>query len=498
MQRMVKSGRRFDRSLSKHTSTDAEVMFPCTVGQLQKILGGSGSIGEGALLKVTGVSIDSRTVRPGDVFFAMSGQKTHGMQFAAQAKAAGAACIVSNAALSGDVGTEPDHVGGGSAEGHCPVLLVSEPIAALQALARWNRRQSRAMVIGITGSVGKTTTRQMLHHVLTSELRGIQSPKNFNNELGVPLSMLELGAGDEVAVLEMGATRRGDIQFLCELASPGIGVVTRVSPCHLQSFGDLQAIRDTKQELVCSIPAQGMVFLNGDDELVRTMSQSASAPVVFFGTGAEIPRRFQSEECSAGKCSFRLGRDRYWFEGGRHLMHSAAVAVMVARSLGLTSRQISAGLAAFRPEAGRGAVVLREPWTVIDETYNSSPASVRACIEAMVDWSGGRRVLVLGEMLELGEGEADYHREIAAMLAHSRIDLACFVGRFAKICVEAAMRSGFSSQRMIACERLDELAAILPDVLQEGDTVCLKGSRAMQMEQLIQALQQTGNSVRAA
>lgn len=465
-------------------------MFPCNVRQLQKIVNGRLQSVGGEQIAITGVSIDSRLIQPGDVFIALPGQSQHGIQFVAQAIASGAACIVTNIAPAMEFGASPRSLDSGSDTRVCPVILVSDPVQAIQAFSHWNRLKSDALVIGITGSVGKTTTRQMIQGVLKQGFRSIQSPKNFNNELGVPLSLLQLQDGDEIAVLEMGAGRPGDIRFLCELAKPEMAVVTRVAPCHLQTFGDLQAIQQTKQELVSSIPQHGLVILNGDDALVREMSSVAVAPVVFYGEQGDASLPFTPEECVNGLCSFRMDEERFQFTGGRHLMPSAAAAVTIGRILGLTYSQISSGLQSFQPDPGRGRVVLREPWTVIDETYNASPASVSACIQEMNHWIGRRRILVLGDMLELGQQEERYHREIAQLLTQSNVDHTVFVGKHSATCAEAALEAGLPLNRISAFSDLFSLEPILECLLSEGDILCVKGSRALQLDRLVQRLLQ--------
>ncbi len=474
-------------------------MFPCNITQLQEILHGRFTgFGDGQTA-ITGVSIDSRLIQPGDAFFALPGQSHHGIQFVAQAIASGAACIVTNVAPPLEFSLPPASPFSGSGARVCPVILVPDPLQALQAFSHWNRLHSEALVIGITGSVGKTTTRQMIQQILKQGFRSIQSPKNFNNELGVPLSLLQLKEDDEIAVLEMGAGRPGDIRFLCELAKPEIAVVTRVAPCHLQTFGDLQKIQQTKEELVSSIPQHGLVILNGDDALVREMSSAAVAPVVFYGENLEASLQFTPEECVNGHCSFRMAGDCFQFTGGRHLMPSAAAAVTLGRILGLTSGQISSGLESFQPDRGRGRIVLREPWTVIDETYNASPASVSACIREMNNWTGKRRIFVLGDMLELGNQEEQYHREIAQLLAQSSVDHAVFVGKHSAVCADAALKAGMPLNRVSAFSDLFSLEPVLECLLSEGDILCVKGSRVLKLERLVQRLlQHPSASMKAA
>lgn len=207
-----------------------------------------------------------------------------------------------------------------SAETDGRIVRVSDSVAALQAFGQWNRRQSNALVIGVTGSVGKTTTRQMISQVLGTKFCGIQSPHNYNNELGVPLSLLQLSAVHDFAVLELAAGKPGDIAMLAELSQPEFAVVTRVAATHLQSFGSIEAIRQTKMELPAAIDAGGTVFLNADDLSVRTMAKSTSADVVLYGTAMDASFRATSIVSRDGLCEFRVDGQLYQIQGGVHLV----------------------------------------------------------------------------------------------------------------------------------------------------------------------------------
>ncbi|MEY3459542.1 MAG: UDP-N-acetylmuramoyl-tripeptide--D-alanyl-D-alanine ligase [Planctomycetota bacterium] len=452
-------------------------MFPLSTHQLARLLNTTSADAPLIEQPISRVVIDSRLVQPGDVFFAIEGRQTHGVEFAADAITAGAAAVVT------------DRI---SAEYARPLrqrtLVVPDTVSALQFLARWNRSQSDAAVIGITGSVGKTSTRQLIAAVLGTHAAGCQSPANYNNELGVPLTLLQLRAEHRFAAVEMGAGRAGDIRILCELARPVAAVVTRVAPCHLESFGDLQSIARTKAELPTSLESSHTAFLNADDPLVCGMVQATAARVVFFGEQAAFSSRLADVHCENGRCRFRCGSDSFSITGPRQLVLSAAAAVAVGREWGLTPAIIQQGLDGFLPEAGRGRVTCGESLTVIDESYNCSPASLQACIRGLGDWTGSRRVLVAGEMLELGGDAERLHRETAATLADSKVNLAVFTGRFASVCCEAAVAAGFPAARLLCVEDQTELPRELLGALQTGDIVLVKGSRALQLEKLVRVL----------
>lgn len=454
-------------------------MFPLHTPQLPELLSARPLAAPLPAARITGCRLDSRQVQPGDLFLAFNGRRQHGIDSAATAVAAGAVCVVTDRPPAGPAA--------------CPellhrTLLVPDTTVALQQLARWNRSQSAAAVIGITGSVGKTSTRQLITSILKSRLQGCQSPANYNNELGVPLTLTQLSADDQFLAVEMGAGRSGDIHYLCELAQPIAAVVTRVAPCHLESFGSLDQIAQTKAELPASLPGAGIAFLNADDPQVREMAATTAARVVFFGEQAEGNARLNHISAVNGVCQFQCGRDAFAFLGGRQLVSCAAAAVAVGREWGLSAEEIRRSLRTFQPGPGRGAVSRGQLWTLIDETYNCSPASLAASMAGLSDWQGPRRVLVAGEMLELGTQATVLHSQTAALLAGSAVDLAFFVGSHAELCRAAAAAAGFPDSRLHAFTDVTALETALPELLEPGDVVLVKGSRGLQLEKVLNRL----------
>lgn len=470
-------------------------MFPCTVSQLTAIISGQGSsahVEHGEL--VTGVTIDSRQVAPGDAFFAMPGSRHHGVLFADDAMAAGASCVVTEFAASDIAPSRSPALrfqSIDSLEIDARIIRVSSTLNALQQLAAWNRRQSSALVAAVTGSVGKTTTRQMIAAVLGTQFRGLQSPRNFNNEIGVPLSLLQLTSEHDFAVLEMGAGRTGDIRLLTELAQPEFGIVTRVAAAHLATFGSMEAIRRTKQELVEAIGSDGKVFLNADDPAVSSMAAVTAAEIITFGFSNDAQIRASHIESRNGNCSLTVdGRD-FGFQGARHLATSAMAAIAVGRVVGIPDAQIAEGLASFQPDAGRGRIVMRSPWTVIDDSYNASPASVHAAVSALSDWPQARhRLLVLGDMLELGSESEKAHYEIGRSLMSSSVDHTLVFGQYAEHVVAGAQSTGTSINRISLFHELNMLQTMLDCLLTPGDVVVVKGSRSMQMERVVEWLRE--------
>ena len=468
--------------------------FPLTVSQLADIVDGVLTDPGCGQLRVTGGCIDSRTVASGDCFFALGGNRTHGVLFADEAIAQGAACVVTDFAASGATPSivmsgRPSLAALDSAERDGRIVRVADSILALQMLGRWNRQRSEALIVGVTGSVGKTTTRQMITQVLASRFSGVQSLHNYNNELGVPLSLLQLRPEHDFAVLELAAAKIGDIAFLAEMVLPEFAVVTQVAATHLESFGDLDTIRQAKTELPAAVTAGGTVFLNADDSAVLSMAQATSANIVLFGTTAAADFRVTSIHSQDGICQFKVDGQSFQLHGGSHLVTGAAAAIAVGRIAGLSLPEIAHGIVNYQSDAGRGRIVQRNPWTVIDETYNASPASVLAAIRTLNDFvTARRRILVLGDMLELGAQANRFHREVGHALQNTQIDHALFFGEFADAAAAGAIEAGVSVNRLSVFRDIATLSSLLDCVLAPGDAVLIKGSRSMQMERIITSL----------
>lgn len=468
--------------------------YPLTISRLAEIVKGVFTDSSCGHERVTGGCIDSRTIKDGNCFFALGGGKTHGVLFADEAIVRGAACVVTDSATSGANCSAakpviPVLAATDSAETDGRIIRVENAVNALQSFGQWNRQQSNALVVGITGSVGKTTTRQMITHVLASKFSGVQSPQNYNNELGVPLSLLQLAPEHDFAVLELAAGRVGDIALLADMARPEFGVVTRVAATHLDSFGDLEAIRRTKMELPRSMTSNGTVFLNADDLAVRSMAESTQANIVLYGTSSDAQFRASSIVSRDGVCQFMADGQSFKFYGASHLVPGALAAIAVGRVTGLSTTDIAQGLSNYQPDAGRGRIVQRHPWTVIDETYNASPASMLAAIQTLSDCvSARRRILVLGDMLELGEHAAVFHREIGRALSCSKVDHAVVFGDFADDVATGAMRAGVSANQLSVFRDMPTLNIMLECLLTPGDAVLIKGSRSMHMERVVESL----------
>lgn len=422
------------------------------------------------------VGIDSRTIQPGELFWALRGEQHDGHDFAAAAVANGAAgCVV-------------DHPIANSG----PAIVVPDTLQALWDLAGRHRDRHDAVVIGVTGSFGKTTTREMIHAILSAGHCGLQSPKNYNNHVGVPLTLLELTTEHEFAVIELGASAVGEIRALAELSKPEIGVLTGIGPAHLDGFGSLDGVIAGKSELVEMLPESGFLVANGDDPLVRRIAETARCPVIFAGRNDNNQVRAEAVRVQPGLIRFQINGREYCVEAvGEHHVTAAAIAIAIGREIGLSEDAIADGLAGFTSVAGRCRLQSIGPWTVIDDTYNSNPASLRAACVTLRDWpADGRRILVSGDMLELGATADDSHREAGRFAAESHIDLIIACGDHAGRFLAGAKAAGMHTSQLAICDNLDTLRTILDCWLEPGDVVLVKGSRASRMERAIDELKQ--------
>ena len=426
------------------------------------------------------VSIDSRDIRPGDVFWALKGEHHDGHDFIPQALERGAACCVTS------------RTRGEAANGSR--LIVDDSLASLGRFARWYRGTLEALVIGVTGSVGKTTTRDLIHAALASEYEGVRSRKNFNNLIGLPLSLLDIEHQHEFAVLELGAAREGDIRALAEIAVPEIGVVTAIGPAHLASFGSLDAIIRTKGELLDCLPPTGFAVLPGDDPILRQMADRAPCPVIFVGEGDDNHVRAKRIRASFEGLQFEMDGDEFDVPVcGRHHLTNVLCAIAIAREIGVRPQSLAQGLSYFQPIEGRSFLKTIGSWTVIDDTYNASPPSMAAACRMMKDLElpgTGQRILVLGDMKELGPTAAHEHEQIGTLAARLQIDLLLACGDHADDIAYGAERAGMAPHRIAAAPDIETAKAVLDCWLEPGDAILVKGSRATRMERIVEWLRE--------
>jgi len=382
----------------------------------------------------------------------------------------------------------------GPDEAPAVLVLVPDSLQALQRLAgRWRSRFS-PLVVGITGSVGKSTTKEVMAAVLEKEFATLKSLGSYNNEIGLPLTLLQLRPQHQVVVLEMGTYGPGEITLLAEIARPRVGVVTNVSHSHLERMHTLDTIAQAKSELPAALPLDGLAVLNGDEPLVRAMGSVSRAPVLYYGLGGECRLRATDVRSHGLEgISFQVRGDGEQRRlrcslPGRHSVYSALPAVGVGRYLGMEWQQIEAGL--LDPAARLR--LLRVPGvggsTLVDDTYNASPVSCRVALELLAELPG-HRIAVFGDMLELGSFEEEGHRLVGEWAAGVVQELVV-LGRHARRTGEAALVKGMPADRVHFAESHDEVVRLLKDRLGPDDVVLVKGSRGMEMERIVAALRQ--------
>lgn len=425
--------------------------------------------------RCTQISTDSRSLQRGDVFWALPGEHRDGHDFAAAAVTNGAALVVCQTERAREI---PG-----------PKLVVGDTLAALGRLARWHRRRHEALIIGVTGSVGKTTTKELIHAALSRQFRGLRSPGNYNNLIGLPKSLLELTVEDEFAVLELGASREGDIRALAAIAEPEVGVITAIGKSHLASFGSVERIIRGKGELLEALPATGFAVLPGDDPVLRRMASRAQCRALFVGQRPENDVQAGDVQFTAMETSFTVAGQRFSVAlPGPALLTNALCAIAIAHDIGVPLDLIAEGLEDFQPLPGRGAVQVIGAWTVIDDCYNASPTSVEAACRRLAMFPTpprGRRYAVLGDMRELGPDAAAEHQRLGRLLSEFPIDGLLALGQHARDFADGALRGGWRPGRIVATESLDVLLTVLDCWLEPQDTLLVKGSRVMQLERVL-------------
>lgn len=456
-------------------------MEQLTLQDLALATDGQLSSGPAGACPIQKISIDTRTLQPGDVFWALEGAQHDGHQFLAEAVRRGAVACV------GQAGTIAAVHGG-------PAVEVRDSAQALVDFSRWYRTTLDALVIGVTGSVGKTTTRDMIHLALSSEFEGIRSRKNFNNQIGLPISLLDADHRHEFLVLEMGASRVGDIDQLCSIAGPEVGVITAVGPAHLETFGSLEGVIRGKGELLERLPTTGFAVLPGDQDLLRQIADRAPCPVIFVGEGDDNHLQATRIQATFEGLSFRVdGVDFSIPVYGRHHLPGALCAIAIAREIGVSLTSVAQGLERFEPIEGRCRLRHIGPWSIIDDTYNASPLSVAAACRLLneLEVPGlGRRLLVLGDMCELGATADAEHYGIGRLAAEMKVDLVLGCGRYADELARGAEAAGMSPHAIAVAPDLEAIRAVLDCWLEPGDLILVKGSRSMRMERLLEWLRE--------
>jgi len=454
-------------------------MASFTVQEIVRTTQGALVVGDLAV-SVNGVSIDSRTLGVGEAFFAIRGPRLDGHDFVADAASRGASCVV--------VHHVPDPIPTG-----VPVVLVEDTTRALGRLSAAHRAKFNIPVVAVTGSNGKTTTKELVAAVLATRWRVLKPESSFNNQWGLPLTLLRLAPEHEALVVEIGTNQRGEIATLAALAGPNVGVVTTVAAVHTEFLGSLSGVREEKVALVRGLPAEGWAILNADDDRVAGMARDTAARVLTYGQSALAAVRAVGavEESPEGlRFSLEAGGERESVNlafAGRHNVTNALAAAAVGVALGLGLSEIARGLGNARPVKGRCGWREAGGVRILDDTYNANPASVQAALDTAVAHRGNRRLLVvLGDMLELGAVAEEAHRETGRRVAATGAVEFLGMGKHMRLAVESAHAAGLAEARHTTTFE-DTVAHLLKRVA-PGDLVLVKGSRGMRMERVADTL----------
>ena len=435
-------------------------------------------------VELSGVSTDTRTLTPGALFVALRGERFDAHDFLGDAVGRGAAAAVVAEARAGDPAP-------------LPRLAVADPLAALGAIAHLHRLRFAIPVVGVTGSNGKTTTREMIAAILATRGPVLKSEGNLNNEVGVPLTLLRLAPEHHAAVIEMGMSNPGEIARLAAIAAPQVGVVTLAAPSHLAGLGSLDAVADAKAELYQGLPEGGVAIANADDARMLRRAQASGRRMVTFSSaqgrrGDVVVLEVTSQGADGLRFVLGIGNREVPIHipglVGAHNAQNAAAAAAAAITIGCTDREIARGLAAVVPVGRRlRAEQLASGVRLLDDCYNANPVSMSAAIRTVVELAraGGRPVAVLGDMLELGPDEAEFHRALGEEAAHAGVRALAAFGPRSRATAEAARAAGLDA---FHTEDVAALTAWAREAVRPGDVLLVKGSRGMKLERLVEAL----------
>jgi UDP-N-acetylmuramoyl-tripeptide--D-alanyl-D-alanine ligase len=451
----------------------------------------------GAEMIVTGAAVDSRQVIPGSLFVAMPGERVDGHAYIKDAFDRGACLAMVQQDVEGEYpvldlrqSLNPEAVAGLKP----PIILrVAASLPALQQIARFWRQKLNLRVIGITGSVGKSTTKELIADVLCRRYRTLRNPGNLNNEIGLPLTILQLSSGYDHAVLEMGFYVPGEIALLCDIAKPQVGVITNIGTVHAERAGSQEIIARGKAELVQKLPSEGVAILNFDDPWVKKMAEQTQAQVLFYGLDRQAHLWADGIQ-SMGLDGIRL-RLHYGDETlnirvpliGRHSVHTVLRAAAVGLVEGLTWNQIISGLQLGTAQLRLVAVHSANGALLLDDTYNAAPESTLAALNLLADLEG-QKIAVLGDMLELGPYEKQGH-QMVGLRAAQVVNRLITVGCRGRMISDAARQAGLSNSAINHFETVEEVIDYLKDHLNKGDVVLVKGSHGMRMDRIISTLE---------
>ncbi|RKI39159.1 UDP-N-acetylmuramoyl-tripeptide--D-alanyl-D-alanine ligase [bacterium D16-51] len=428
---------------------------------------------------VSMITTDSRCIEKDCLFVAIQGARVDGNKFVPSAYQDGALCCLSEKEPEGE---------------EAPYIVVKSCFQALKDMAGVYRESMNVKVIGITGSVGKTTTKEMVASVLSERFCTLKTQGNFNNEVGVPFTLFRLRKEHEVAVVEMGISDFGEMARLSEMARPDSCIITNIGQCHLENLHDRDGVLRAKTEIFTSMSPDGNIYLNGEDDKLVTVEPDGKRTLTFFGLGNQNKvYAKRTEKLGLKGTKILVSSPFAEFEvtvpvPGEHMVLNALAAASAALGLGMEPEEIQAGIAKFKPVGGHSDIVETGRFTILNDCYNANPVSMKAGLDVLSEASG-RKVAIVGDMFELGSEEKKMHREIGAYAAGKGISLLLCIGKLAKECYEGAKEASGSLMDCHYYQTKEEALKEIGSLLEEGDTVLVKASHGMHFEKIVAELE---------
>ncbi len=426
--------------------------------------------------KIGHIWMDSRKVKKGDVFLALKSDTDDGHRYVMKALQTGA---ISSIIDQNRLGEFPERV-------HKKMIAVKNPLRAAQVMAREYLKQLDIPVIAVTGSSGKTTTRKCLTTVLEQEFSVGKTEGNWNNHIGVPLSVLRLNGKEDIAIFELGANHTKEIDTLSRIVKPDVGIITNIGYAHVGLFKNLSGTTDAKFEIINGMhKKEGLLLLNGDDPRLVAKNRLTQGEALFFGTSKKCGiRAEQIRVMKNGSTSFQVKGYTYTLTiPGRHFIYAVLPAIFIAKQLGISEENIAKALYALQPAPMRGTVVKKGGFTFIVDCYNANPSSMRAAIDLLVDVSPKqRRCAIVGDMLELGTFTTRLHKQLGKELAQAGIQKLIAVGELGDLIAKGAIQNGMKGKQIHSVPTSTEASSLAHSILRDGDVVLLKGSRGVALE----------------
>ncbi len=438
------------------------------------------------LLSFDGISTDSRKIRNGELFIAIKGEKFDGHDFIEKAKENSAQALLLTEHWVQDNTGLLEKI-------NLPVIIVEDTLSALGSIAKFHRQRFKIPVIAVTGSNGKTTTKEMIASVLGSRFKVLKSKGSFNNYIGVPLSLLQLDSSHEVAVLEMGMNHKGEIRSLCAIARPDIAVITNVAPAHVEFFESIEAVAKAKCEILERLENDSAAVVNADCSVLYTMAKNYVVNLISFGFRPNSFYRASNVLCDGQGVAFTLN-EKFTFRLnllGEHNVHNALAAIAVAGFFKIEPEDVREALKEVSIPGLRMRQFDNNGIKIIADCYNANPDSTKAALKTLTQINkGNRKIFVLADMLELGRSSRKFHEDVGESVAMNPIDKLITVGPNAAFAASSALACGMQKSDVYKCSENQEALRVLKNLLIQGDVVMFKGSRGMCLEEIINQLRQ--------